>query len=390
MDFGQYTYSLPPGVDLVNYASQWPAKEPPVSASFPYSAEVSFEFLLPSETLLLLSQGALSAGYLHVTTSSAVSPGSAQVHVIVNYHDDAVRDAVKVGLIKRNDGESGIGIFTPTNWVGYANTDRLYFNVKLTLPQSNPYINNFTTDLHNFAHNIDPLKGVVNIGEIFLKGSHREIIVKSLTALKATFSTSNGAVVADHLVALNATVRSSNGPISGDFYVSDSLDLRTSNGAIKATVGINAGDSNASSTLTMRTSNNVIESIVNLETTSCAGGNFRIKAETSNGPCATQIASLPVDAVLSLDARTSNSPIYVTLPPTYEGDFALSTSNAMADVRRLTPNEPDPAGQGRRRALEIMTGNSSKAAGGVYWSRKNISRGDVTLKSSNGTVTIHI
>ncbi|KAJ6576462.1 hypothetical protein DFH09DRAFT_914485, partial [Mycena vulgaris] len=346
----------------------------PSSESFPYSAEVSFEFPLPSQTLLLLSQGELSAGDLLVTTSSAVNTGTARVHITVNYHKNTVRDAARVSVIKRNADESGVGIFTPTNWSSHTGTDSLKFNVILTLPQgaaSALWINNLTTDVSNFSHELDSLKDVVKFGEISLRGSNGPISVK-------------------HFVALSASLRSSNGPISGNYHVSDSLDIRTSNGPVKVAVDINSGDSNASNTLTIRTSNGAVESIINLGTSSGTGGNFRVKTDNSNGPLTTQVVSCPVDGVLSLEAKTSNSPASVTLPPTYEGGFTLTTSNAGADVRRLAPNEQDPAGQGRQRVLEMKKATGSKSAGAVYWDKKHIHRGGVTLKSSNGSVSIHL
>lgn len=65
---------------------------------------------LPSETLLLLSQGALSAGNLKITTSSELTD-LARVHITVHYYNSAVRDSARVCVIKRKSGESGVGIF---------------------------------------------------------------------------------------------------------------------------------------------------------------------------------------------------------------------------------------------------------------------------------------
>ncbi|KAJ7104140.1 hypothetical protein B0H15DRAFT_808717 [Mycena belliarum] len=386
----QYSYPIPSGVQLVNRVTQWPATNL-TRASFPYSAEVSFDFPLPAESLLVLSHGPSLGGDLQITTSSAVPPGSASVHIIVNYHHEAVRDTAKVGLIKRKAGETGLGIFTPMNRDGHINTDNLFFNVKFSLPRSNVYINNLTTDVSNFAHNVDRLEEAVKFGEISLKGSHRKIIVKSLATSKATLQTSNALIDSQHLVARNALVQTSNGKISGNFHVSDSLYLRTSNGVIKTIVGIDGdgSDNTAAKTLTMCTTNSTLESTVSLETSSGAGGHFRIETHNSNGSSATRIASLPIDGVLLLESKTTNAPTSLTLPPAYEGGFTLSTSNALAHVSRLNPNELDPAGLGRQRVQEIKTAKGSKTAGGVYWDKESINRGHVTLKSSNGPASIH-
>ncbi|KAJ7126973.1 hypothetical protein C8R44DRAFT_110149 [Mycena epipterygia] len=381
-----YNYDIPPRVELDDSITDWPEAETrnPATSSFPYSAGASFVFPPPTETLLVLSHGDLSAGHLKITTSTVAD--TVHVHVTVHYSDRAVRDVAKVGLIKRNDGESGVGIFTPINYRNaYTYAHRAYFEVELTLPQSVLYINNLTTDVSNFSHKVDALKDIIDFGEIFLNSSNGKISIKSLRAEKATLSASNGPIMVDYLIALRAVVRSSNGPISGNYHVSDSLDLRTSNGPIKVTVGVKADDSNASKSLTMRTNNGILESVVNL---SGRAGNFRVRAENSNGNLTTKIASLPIDAVLSLEAKTSNAPAYVKLPITYEGGFTLKTSNASLAIRRLVyPNEQDPAGKDRKRVVEINK-KGGKTTGNVHWDRKNTNRGNVTLQSSNGPVSI--
>ncbi|KAJ7170701.1 hypothetical protein C8R43DRAFT_875013 [Mycena crocata] len=368
-------YPIPPDVELESPATEWSGvKENSGFSSFPYSAEVSFDFPLPSEALILFSHGALSSGHLKITTSSA-STSLARVQVTVQYHNTAVRDTAKVCVIKRKNGEGGVGIFTLKNWPTHTNTDRLRFEVQLVLPRSSSpsalYINNLTTDVHNFSQDVDALKDVINFGDIHLKGSNGKITVKSM-------------------VALNAALGSSNGPISGNYTVSDWLNLRTSNGPVKVNVGMIASDSNAVKSLTMRTSNSLLESIVNLSTSSGFGGVFRIKADTSNGRLATQITSCPVNSVLSLDAKTSNSAASVTLPSTYEGGFVLNTSNAEVWVNRVGDNVRDPSGRGRLLGVEVNKSNEGKAAGKVYWDRNNGDRGDVTVRSSNGPVSLYV
>ncbi|KAJ6578912.1 hypothetical protein DFH09DRAFT_349821 [Mycena vulgaris] len=391
-------YPVPPDVSLEECATGWSEsiRRNPIF-DFPYSAGVSFDVPLPSETLLLLSHGALSAGQLKITTSSELTD-IARVHVVVHYYTTQVRDTTKVCMLKRKAGESGVGIFTPTTWWNRKRTERLRFEVELVLPRgtaSSPlFIKNLVTDVSNFSHDVDALKDIINFGDIHLKGSNGGIHAKSLAAANVAATTSNGAVSLDYLVALSAAVRSSNAAISGNFNVQDSLDLVTSNGAIKVAVAINGSE--AAKTLTMRTSNDVIDSTIDLSTTTGKAGNFGLKATTSNGRLTTRITSAPLDSVLTLEARTSNSQASVALPVTYEGSLGLYTSNSAANIQRVDSHEKDPACKAktdcksRTRVIETTLVTKGRAEGSVYWERKNSKRGNVTLKSSNGAVAIYV
>lgn len=113
---------IPPGIDVGRCVSHsdWSndisnvatdmeiTTRPPYS--FPYSAETSFDLALSSDVLLLLSRGSLSAGRVDVVTSPALSD-VVRVQVVVNYFRKDIRDLAQACLIKRGDGENGVGIF---------------------------------------------------------------------------------------------------------------------------------------------------------------------------------------------------------------------------------------------------------------------------------------
>ncbi|KAJ7099363.1 hypothetical protein B0H15DRAFT_819979 [Mycena belliarum] len=393
-------YPVPRGVDLEDCIAGWSeSSRSSESQLFPYSAKASFDLALPSETLLLLSEGALSAGNLRVTTSSKTSD-SVRVNVVVSYHSASVRDLAKVCLLKRDAGEGGVGIFTPRNWRSRQRTYRLYFDVELILPAGSAGspvdIHGLTTDVHNFGQDLEALQDIINFGQISLKGSNGRIRARTLGASNATISTSNGAVSFDYLVATSTTVRSTNGGISGTYVVADSLDLTTSNGAINVAVGINGSES-VRHTLGMTTSNNVIDALVNLDTYSGTGGDFRVAAKTSNGRLTTRVGSLPLDAVLTLDARTSNSAASAVLPATFEGKVEASTSNAPVVMQRVDGHERDPACEhtdseckGRSRTVQTRMISKQHMTGSVYWDKKNEHRGTVHLRTSNSPVTLNV
>lgn len=98
-------------MDLDRCVTAWPSKKKKNDgvAFYPYSVSTSFKLPLPSKTLLLLSNGALSNGRLKVTESSEIT--DVQVNVTVKYFSTAVRDSAKVCVIERYKGESGVGIF---------------------------------------------------------------------------------------------------------------------------------------------------------------------------------------------------------------------------------------------------------------------------------------
>ncbi|KAJ6631387.1 hypothetical protein B0H10DRAFT_1772769 [Mycena sp. CBHHK59/15] len=259
---------------------------------------------------------------------------------------------------------------TPTNWRQRSRTDRLFFTVELVLPSAAAplYINALSTDVSNFSHDLDPLMGIIKFGAVALKGSNGHIDIKVLAAP-------------------SAMVRSSNGGISGTFNTSALLDLRTSNGAIAAAVGVDGSTSTSAhpARVMLRTSNNALQSTLDLHTSTNSGGVFALTADTSNGRLDTHIASLPADSTLRAAARTSNARALLALPRAFEGAFSAQTSNAQPSVQR-GEEEPDPAG--RRRVVETQMVGKREVRGNVYWERGNRARGEASVRTSNGGVTI--
>ena len=91
--------------------------------------------------------------------------------------------------------------------------------------------------------------------------------------------------------------------------------------------------------------------------------------ETSNGPTYTKFLEAPVDSVLSYAAYSSNSPVNVQLHETYEGSLGLRTlPPQFPAIVVYNDSVKDPAGDGRRRDLEITKRWSrGNALGTVRW-----------------------
>ncbi|KAF7362448.1 hypothetical protein MVEN_00592400 [Mycena venus] len=395
-DYGPYP--IPGDVETNHCVTAWSGDiKNPTFPFFPYSAATSFEFSLPSKTLVLLHKGGISNGHLKIRSSSEVTD-KVRVNVKVNYYKAAVRDTAQVCLIERSKGESGVGIFTPKPWRSPPSTDRLSFDVELILPRAKSVlnINALSTDVNNFSHDIDSLDGFY-FNNLSLTVSNGEIQAAYLGSEKIALTTSNGNVAVDSLVAPVATLRSTNGGVSGTYAVVDSLDLQTSNGVVDVAVTFTGGRSHKSTKeLTLHTTNNALNYIVNLGAASDKTGAFRVKADTSNGKLTGEIVSAPLNSVLAIDTSTTNSQASLTLPSTYEGGFQVATSNAPVLVKRVDLNEQDPACdykqncKGRTRSFKTTTVTKRSVTGYVHWDKKNANRGKVSLTSSNGATTLYV
>ncbi|KAF7336256.1 hypothetical protein MVEN_02173700 [Mycena venus] len=397
-----YEYPIPNDVDLDRCVSAWSGQSNNAGSFYPYSSSASFDFPLPSKTLLLFSKGGHSNGQLKVTHSSEVTE-QVRVAVTVKYHKASVRDAAKVCLIERYKGESGVGIFAPSPQRHYYSAaELLFFDVELTLPltelKSGGYIKGLSTDVNNFSQDLDSLSDV-HFGDISLVGTNGKIQAEILMAETATLVNSNAGVEITALVARSARVSTSNGHISGGYGVSDSLDLHASNGSINVAVHVNGSDNKMPKTLVMHTSNGALHCVVNLDTAYEKPGAFHIEAQTSNAALNAQIASAPLDSVLTVEAKTSNHQAVLSLPSMYEGSFSVSTSNAPVTVERANPHEQDPACDSepdekcdsRSRMIERSTVVKRRSvAGAVYWDKRNADRGGATLMTSDGPATLYV
>jgi hypothetical protein len=97
-------------------------------------------------------------------------------------------------------------------------------------------------------------------------------------------------------------------------------------------------------------------------------GVFFVDARTSNSPLALNFTEQPPDALLKLEAHTSNSPARVQLHPSFEGTFKLRTSIFPAFVSENDDVE-DPAGRDRKRVVHVKTvGRGARIVhGDVEW-----------------------
>ncbi|PBK58817.1 hypothetical protein ARMSODRAFT_967407 [Armillaria solidipes] len=350
-----------------------------------YSAHTSFDLPLNSETLFLLSQGSLSSGAINVVTSPTLKD-VVRVDVAIQYYRQKVLDYARICLLQRQEGENGVGVFTPRWFNNPTYQDRPHFDITITIPEpsstSASNIKNFETDVPNFSQSLQDLESRVHFGKISLKGSNMPIQAESLEFDYGKIVTSNAPIQINSLDAVGADVHTSNAPIQGSFAASGSLVLKTSNAPIR--VDVDLGDMDATkSTLELTTSNNIIKAGIKLFSPSSD-----VSAHTSNGPLQLKVLESPVDSKVKLDARTSNADAEVWLPPTYEGTYSLSTSHMQPSLR--VGEMSDPAGRGRRRMVKQNTVRRGETVGEVYWDEHNRGRGTVLVRSSNGPLSLKL
>lgn len=207
------------------------------------------------------------------------------------------------------------------------------------------------------------------------------------------------------IYAAKGSIISSNGAIEGTFNTSDSLFLRTTNSPIKVDVGLKNDDTHVTS-LKISTTNRCawfllylhfilnlsqkfskLEANVDLVSSSENGGSYAVTASTTNSPLRVAFPTSPVDSTLKLSATTTNSPAAVSLHPSYEGSFELSTTQFLPKL--VKHDASDPSGRERKRNVELGSTSRGSLRGRVSWS-DNEGPGSVFVKSTNAFITLEL
>ena len=99
----------------------------------------------------------------------------------------------------------------------------------------------------------------------------------------------------------------------------------------------------------------------------------------------------PVDHILALAARTTNSPLDLVLHPTFEGAFALHGARWFAPRVQVSEGVPDPAGRGRRRDVNFRQVQRGDVSGVVRWvPAEERELGLVTAETSNMVISLYL
>ncbi|KAF5342520.1 hypothetical protein D9611_001209 [Ephemerocybe angulata] len=409
MDHGDedhdHGYIVPPGVVLEKCttwdgndvdAAFWPPPhrgpghhEEPTTSSAAFTVPVD-------KKLFFLSTGSLASGSFKLTQAEDRTGNDVNTKVDITTYDngdskfhDHILGLVRVCTISKEHDESaaGVGIFTPRwRWRGGGDPHRHWrsphFDVAVELPRalssdlasSDPLsISSFTTHLPAFTHDVQlPADGV--------------------TFKNLALTSTNAHIDAASIVAQNLTILTSNGAIKGEFTTSDKLVLATSNAAIDATLSLYGSDSDKATTAFLSTNNGHIVAATSLLSGSEeSGGKFNVTATTSNAKVGLTFPQAPVKSTLKLSAHTSNGGVDVSLHPTYEGSYLL-TSSATQNLRVIADeNEADPEGKGRKRIVNNKFVTKGFVNGETYWESKDEKEdywGSALLTTSNAHVTL--
>ncbi|KAF5321149.1 hypothetical protein D9619_002088 [Psilocybe cf. subviscida] len=378
----QWSYDIPTEVNYDGCISgdKWKPWNKGTFSGFPYSSTTSFDVPL-ADGLYLLERGQLSGGRATYTTSSGQPSGTAKVQITGWYHRRDLFGLVKACSVQRSNWnkENGVGIFTPrwSRWYyHWRREDKVNFDIVVTLPEgaskaSPRLIKSFVTDIPNTSQELQDLSSLL-FDSITIKGSNSAIKVAALRAHEGTLITSNG-------------------HISGKFDTDSNLSLKTSNGGIDIDVALSANKTDSTIKLNAVTSNAKMRAGVSLLSSKHEGGNFEVTTKTSNGRSSVSIPDAPVDSKLLLTSTTSNAHADVSLHPTYEGKFVVTTSRSSKIEVIVDDKVKDPSGQQRKRSRVGLSRRGSHS-GEVFWGDKSEKTKDgvVKLATSNGEAILSL
>lgn len=337
----------------------------------------TFDLLRPSDVLYFFSRGMHLSGNVVIVQDERIND-SLMVKVDVTPLHNTYRwlHAVSVCSLARNQHEMGLGIFAPTQWRS-PRAPELEFEVVIRLPKIPDevlQIPRLETVMPFFTQHLGELNGTVLFRELSLKSVGAHIFSQSVDAVDAEIITTTG-------------------HIHGHYQASKSLTLSTTNQPINvtATLVYRDPDDTHGPVLKMRTSNAKIDSFVNLVSIAPHfayghDGVFTVEANTTNARLSLDFLTAPVDSKLNFVGRTSNSNARVWLHPTFEGSFAVQTSNhaAVVDDRPTA----DPSGRNRKREVTMVSQKWAYARGMAMWKGEHL--GHVELRTSNGRAELHL
>ncbi|KAH8103466.1 hypothetical protein BXZ70DRAFT_1005881 [Cristinia sonorae] len=344
----------------------------------PRKVNIAIPLELPasSDVLYLFSRGNFATGDVLFRQDPTLKNDAVMINVLMSHRTSESAGFVTVCSLERNDGERGIGFFTPDIWRD-THIPIVEFSIVVNLPVSTgsepTYIKAFETNLPHFAHQMANLEEDVSFGSIDFQSSSAHINIGTLRSLKASMITTNGHIV-------------------GNFTTYDKLSLITSNGFISANVKSHNANEDSPTKVIMKTTNSGLTSNIDLfsDAENHAGGSFSVDARTSNGALVVDFPTSPSAAHLSLSARTSNAQAQVHLHPRYEGTFGLVTSPSTKTVLQHQDSTEDPDGEGRERIVDITTNMRGVLEGTITWGRKEDAKrlGNVLVRTSSSPVSL--
>lgn len=122
-------------------------------------------------------------------------------------------------------------------------------------------------------------------------------------------------------------------------------------------------------------------------------GEFHVMTRNSDAPADVAIQSAPIDHTLHLSAVTTNAPVRVELPETFEGFFRVSSALSRTGPEvQYHLNVTDPKGMGRRRTVEYNKRGTESGDGNVFWGsrRSGYKLGNVIVETTDSSLTLKL
>ena len=119
---------------------------------------------------------------------------------------------------------------------------------------------------------------------------------------------------------------------------------------------------------------------------------FHVTAHTSNAALDVAFVDAPPSHTLAVSARTSNGRADVAMHESFEGSFALQTTNAGTPAVHARVVVHDPSGRGRYRDYEyaVLEEGRNRVQGNVWWDWEERARGKVTVSTSDAPLRLAV
>ncbi|CAK9787444.1 hypothetical protein CC85DRAFT_288584 [Cutaneotrichosporon oleaginosum] len=354
--------------------------------SFPLSAHVDGMAAL-SHNLYVLARGLAATGTVEIVGSNAPSgvihggeEGVVKIDVLARYQaDQELAHVARVCHLQREDGSSGVGIFTPVETDGGAEGPFLLnpmytpaFHVVIRMPPSLlatkndtvGYLPGLSLELAQMGTRIGNLQQVALIGDLRIHAGSR-----------------GGGVVVDYASCKTCTIVGAENTVQGTFNVTENLAINSTSGTILANVILSdperPGDDSATITSMIPMPHSARRRSLNplaerafvdkiVEPTSAKYPGMKNLDASEDGPdhvinttfCTNEgfifVAYLhhPPSTALRAWVSSESGMVDVSMHPNYVGPFALE--NMWGAIRLppvQVPKVPDPIHQGRSRIV---------------------------------------
>ncbi|KAJ7883767.1 hypothetical protein B0H13DRAFT_2344022 [Mycena leptocephala] len=327
----------------IEHCARWPGIGPFPGPwnDFPQSAWVEYDLPLSDHaSLFLLSRSIpgnseFSHGDVTYQPVDGLPDSTVRVMIVAHYWNNKYIRLAKSCLIKRTDGEIGVGIFSRWKrgpWRHHPH-EEIRFQIYVRFPRApEPTItvNELRVDLEDYTQSFS-IMADINFNHLWIENSKAisaGLVMpnhppQALLARNVTLH-SSGRIEIPSLVAEYAQIATSAGDIQGVYNASRSLSLFNSMGPLHADINLINDEVDVTPVLHLRTDDGGIQANINLVATNnipSSAASYEITAQTRKGLLDVHIASAPVDSRITLGGWNIDGTVYVKFPPGYEGCY---------------------------------------------------------------------